>query len=141
MTEFPVEADLTVTGRRVIEALMESGVDGASPSDLSVKLNMNPQRLGHVLKRQLEPKGHVFNKGRNWVATDAILQMRFDPKPYIDRLKAELEQALFDGWEELPERVRVLFNEFAASRNLPSPLTFEEAFRFAQRRALRAGVE
>lgn len=135
-----MEADLTVAGKRVVEALMENGVDGASPSELSIKLNMKPAHLKHVLRRQLEPKGHVFNKGRNWVATDAILRVRFDPKPYIEHMKAELEHALFDGWDKLPERVKVLFNEFASSKNLPTPMTEPEAFRFAQKRAMKGGI-
>lgn len=137
MSEFPVNDELTVAGKRVIEALMEGGVDGMLPGDLSIKLNMKPAHLKYVLKRQLEPTGHVFNKGRNWVATDAILRMRFDPKPFIDRLKAEIEQALFNGWEELPERVRVMFEEFAGARNLAPPMTKPEAFRFAQLRVLK----
>lgn len=141
IAEFLVEADLTITGRRVIGCLMGKGTNGARACDLALELGMHTNQVRHVLGRQLEPIGEVFKAGENWVLTDAAISLKASPKLALERLKAELEQALFDGWDKLPERVRGMFEEFAASRNLPSPLTFEEAFKFAQRRALRMGVE
>ena len=135
-----MNADLTITGRRVIGCLMGKGTNGARASDLASELGMHTNQVQHVLGRQLEPIGEVFKVGENWVATDTTISLKASPKLALERLKAELEQALFGGWDELPERVRVLFKEFASSKNLPTPMTEPEAFRFAQRRALKGVV-
>ncbi len=133
-----MEADLTITGRRVIGCLMGKGTNGARAVDIALELGMHTNQVQHVLGRQLEPIGEIFKAGERWVATDAAISLKASPKIALDRLKAELEQALFDGWDKLPERVRAMFEEFAASKNLPTPMTEPEAFRFAQRRAMKA---
>lgn len=135
-----INATLTITGERVLECLKGKGIKGAPTSDIAFELNMMPCHVGYILGRQLEPIGEVFRIEHRWVATDAVLSMKFDQKQVIERKNAELEKALFDGWEKLPENVKVLLEEFASGRNLPSPMTSEEAFRFAQRRALKEGV-
>ncbi|GAI17963.1 unnamed protein product, partial [marine sediment metagenome] len=108
--------------------------------DIALELGMHTNQVQHVLGRQLEPIGEAFRAGENWVATDAAISLKASPKLALDRLKAELEQALFDGWGDLPERVRVIMKEFAAVKAIPSekPITDPEAFGLAQRRALKA---
>lgn len=135
-----VNADLTITGRRVIGCLMEKGTNGARASDIASELGMNTNHVKHVLGRQLEPIGEVFKAGERWVATDAALNLKYDSRAVVERLKAELESTLFDGGKP-PERIVAFLEEYRAARDLPSPLSQEEAFKFAQRRALRAGVE
>ncbi len=135
-----INATLTITGERVLKCLKGKGIKGALTSDIALDLDMMPRYVEYVLGRQLEPIGEVFRIEHRWVATDAVLSMKFNQKQAIERMKTELENALSDGWEELPERVRVLFKEFASGKNLPTPMTELEAFRFAQKRALKEGV-
>lgn len=101
---------------------------------------MIPRHVGYVLGRQLKPIGEVFDIEHRWVAIDIVLSMKFDQKQIIERMKAKLEKVLFDGWGKLPENIKILLEEFASGRNLPSSLTSEEAFSFAQRRALKEEV-
>lgn len=134
-----MSADLTITGRRVIGCLMGKGTGGARAIDLALELGMHTNQVQHVLGRQLEPIGEVFRAGERWVATDAAISLKASPKLALDRLKAELESSLFNGGKP-PERIVAFLEEYRAARDLPSPLTPGEAFRFAQKRALKEGV-
>lgn len=135
-----ISATLTITEERVLKCLKGKGINGTLTSDIALELNMMPCHVGYVLGKQLEPIGEVFRIEHRWVATDAVLSIKFNQEQAIERMKAELENALFNEWEKLPENVKILLEEFASGRNLPSPLTSKEAFGFAQRRALKEGV-
>lgn len=139
ITEFPVKADLTITGKKVIGCLMGKGTNGIRACDLARELGMHTNQVRHILIRQLEPIGEVFKAGENWVATDAAISLKASPKLALERLKAELESSLFDGVKP-PERIVAFLEEYRAARDLPDPLTPREAFRFAQKRALKEGV-
>jgi len=136
-----ISAALTITGERVLKCLKGKGINGALTSDIALELDMMPRHVEYVFGRKLKPIGEVFKIEHRWVATDAVLSMKFNQKQAIERMKAELKNALLDGWEKLPENVKILLEEFASGRNLSSPLTSEEAFHLAQRRALKTGVE
>jgi len=125
---------LTITGRQVLNRLMEYGPGGASINELAVDLDMPANQVQHVLARQLEPVGEAFQAGGKWVATDAVLALKYSPKIILERLNDELQRALFDGGN-LPDHVKMFLEEFASAKNLS--LSTEEAVYFAERRVLR----
>lgn len=95
---------------------------------------MHANQVQHVLARQLEPVGEAFQAGGKWVATDAVLTLKYDPKAVLERLKNEVQRALFDGGN-LPDHIKMFLEEFAAGKNLS--LSTEDAVYFAERRVLR----
>ena len=131
---------LTITGRRVLEELKQCGPGDASISKLAVNLDMHAIQVRHVLSRQLEPVGEAFQAGGKWIATDAVLVLKYDPKAVLERMKRELENFLFEDGKP-PDHIIAFLEEYRAARNLPTPLSTIEAFRFARRRVLRVRVD
>jgi len=97
---------------------------------------MHANQVQHVLARQLEPVGEVFQAGNKWIATDAVLVLKYDPKAVLDRMKRELENFVFEDGKP-PDHIITFLEEYRAARDLPTPLSTVEAFHFAQGRALR----
>lgn len=120
---------------RVLETLQGKGIDGASVNDLAFELNLLPNHIGNVLAKQLEPIGEAFRAGGKWIATDAAISLKTSPKLTLERLKNELERALFnDGGPS--ERIKDFLEEYHGARGLKLPP--EQAFHFAQQRLLKS---
>jgi len=124
------QPNISSTGERTLEALRGRGIDGTSVNDLAFELNLLPKHVGTVLTRQLEPIGEAFKAGKRWIATDAVLSLK-SPKLTLERLKNELERALFNGGGP-PEQIKDFLEEYRGARDLK--LSPEEAFHFAQQR-------
>lgn len=131
---FSTFKNISSTGKRTLEALQGKGIDGTSVNDLAYELNLPPKHVGTVLTRQLEPIGEAFKASRRWIATDAVLSLK-SPKLTLDRLKNELERALFNGGGP-SERIKDFLEEYHGARGLK--LSPERAFHFAQQRLLKS---
>lgn len=124
--------DLSRKGKLVLDHLRARGPDGAATNDLAVELNLMPNRVGHILGK-LEPTGEVFKKGNMWVSTDAVIFAKLggDAKRELDRVRTILEKDLF-GNGGLSDETKAFLEVYASGRNLPTPLTPDEALHFAR---------
>ena len=105
---------------------------GASIQKVAANLRLTYEDTKHIFA-QLIKAGEIFRK-KGKVYCSTAWAMAFDSRPFVERLREELERDLF-GPEPTP-RVRAFLAEFSAAAKLG--LNIDESFHFAQRRILKS---
>ena len=119
--------------RRILSFLFS--LDGAGVKKISYETGIRP---GKVLKLlgDLELRGEVWCKSNTWHST--AREIATNPVSAIERLKQELEEALFNC-EGPQERIEAFLEEYHAARSLN--LSKSDSWSFAQRRTItEAGI-
>lgn len=119
--------------KRVSDFIFQQHDKGASAQKVAANLELTHHRARQVFNRLLEA-GEIFQKGKVYCSTAWF--MAFKPEPMIEKIKNEIERAVFKN-NGMPPQVEALLEEYTAARALK--LSKLEAWELAKRKMQGVG--